>query len=88
MPMVLRAARARLAEAQGRVNELMDQGVTSGEEYEAAVAELQAAQAGLAKEEQRAVSTLESLPTQWKSQSYQLERWVFRLKQSKRTCVK
>ena len=44
------AARQRLAEAQGRVNELMDQGVTSGAEWEAAQTELAAAQAALSAE--------------------------------------
>jgi hypothetical protein len=41
------AARDRLSAAQAKVNQLMDEGVTSGQEFEAAQTELTAAQQGL-----------------------------------------
>lgn len=57
------AARERVATAQARVNQLMDQGVTSGAEYEAAQKELQAAQAALGAEFVKGGGNLAKLTT-------------------------
>ena len=50
----LATARENLTTAQGEVNRLMSEGVTSGADYEAATSALQAAQVGLANEASKA----------------------------------